>query len=347
MKELIVTGGSVAYTTQTSFDAIASMSTAGELGFFNADNGNLVPSGTDIFSNYNTILPVIGRAAKGKVIAGGVIHQPININTLSVQYQAYTAPAAKISILGHANATYLSTLYGSMNVTHTLTTNEIGKYLTVRVINLDLPMEEQNRVTTYQYLIQVGDTSWDALTTNIFTKLVAVINADSNRIVQAATIATAGTQIDGIAFTSRVDGNGHYPNFGVVGDDLLSNATTIEYYDTTHTIIDGAINAFYSNGAAYIAPYVGGIGTPAQLNDIALEATIEDGKENALFLEEYMWKVGAVVGQTSTYDLFFLQWSNSDNGAVSIAKPKLTQELVIAVPASDANVAILKNMFKL
>jgi hypothetical protein len=348
MKEFIVTAASAGYGTAATFDNIAA-APVGSIAFYNGGiagsvaNGALIPSGTSLFTSYDTILPVIGRAANSNYAAMGIAHQPIDMNSLVVTYAAYVAPVGKIMIIGGSNSTYTASAVGSFNIPTTLTTVQVGNPITIRVINTNLPMEEQNRVSTYSYTILASDTSYDiASATNIYYKLAAVINADTNAIVTAAPIQDGSSHYCGIVLTAATAG----VDFEAVGDDLLANADIIEYFNASNILLDNVVTANAPQGS-YLLANSNGNGTVAQLQDWELNAWIEDGKENSLYLEQYMWQLGSSLVTGTTYDLFLLTWNspNITNANIDIKATRIKQELVIAVPHSDALVAILRTMF--
>lgn len=334
MKEIIITKGSVAYTTQTSFDDIASVAD-GAIGFFD-ESGNLIASGTPLFGQYNKVIPVIGRAAVGNVALKGVVKQVIDIPSLVATYSAYVAPVKKIMVLGYATAAEAGSTAGGYHApVTTVTSAEVGKVVSVEIVNKNKAMEDQTRYSFYEELVLSSDVGNNIGT--VVNRLITKINADANRIVDAVAVANPNTGTKFTAVTAGVD-------YAAIGGGLLIDATQIEYYSATQILIDNVVS---TNTPGTIVANNNGVGTPAQVAAMELDCTTEEGNENSLYLQQYMYKYPSAVVAGATYDLFHLSWKTPDTGNVVVHSNNLTQELIIAVPASDANVAILKTMLGL
>ena len=132
-----------------------------------------------------------------------------------------TAAVAAVKCLGSTVAAG-SPNY-SLNYPATLT---VGSVVGVGVIDLSLPTDDNRRYKEYEHTVVSGDVMTGDGASNVITKLIARINADTNKVVNVAANKDGSANITGIKFTAKTAGKDFMIyRFG----DVLQNADICEY----------------------------------------------------------------------------------------------------------------------
>ncbi len=192
------------------------------------------------------------------------IRRSVEINRKSFSFTKRGAvdPVASVKCLG-ANAT---AAHGSLNLPSSLS---VGDTVGCTVVDKMKNHEDNSRYSNYSFAVTTGDLLTGTTAANIIVKLVALINADSNGIVTAATLDD-GTDADGISFTADTAGY----DFAVAKmDGVLKDADILEYKDLNGVYTVGLTNTVVAN--------VTGTGTYAQAIAAEKDSSIREGETNA------------------------------------------------------------------
>ena len=220
--------------------------------------------------------------------AGGLKTTPIITKAQATCVtKAYVAPVARIVMIGNQTD-------GGTTYSYNLPSLSAGQVAGIIVTDTSKPMHELSRNRTYEYTLGYGDTE-----ATITAALIAKVNADSLRIVNAAVTYTNGT--DGFKVTGITAGK----LFTVSPIGIFQNADI----------------AITTNGAL-------GHGTVAQIQAYEKEALSIEGKANGRYDE--LFTQASVVNTTKTYATYTIQY------VVPTLRPhntsnNWTAELVIAV----------------
>ena len=192
--------------------------------------------------------------------------------------QAYVAPVAKV-----------------MTINNSISGIEVGKQYGFIVTDLTKPQHQLSRNRTYIYTAVSGATE-----STINAALIALVNADSNRVVNA----TSGTDIILTAITA---GN----NFQVsLFGDLRGQASIAQ---TTANVL--------------------GSGTAAQMIAYEKECNLERGDANYNKSDKLFFTAVSEVSSTGTYDLYTIRY-NTPGLRPTILNENPYQELVVALLVS-------------
>lgn len=235
----------------------------------------------------------------------GIMHTPIIDKTkCTITKQAYTAPVAKVMTL--------ATLINSVTV---VASDTVGITVTSKDVNTfgKRPYEKTYWCTN----VLAGQTG-----ANLAANLVAVINADADRLVTAST--TSG---DNLVLTSRVAGRDFHA--GRCGLALTANPGT-SFAVTTANVI--------------------GTGTVAHIQALEKSAIARDMSQNVnAVVGATPYTVTSQIDTTKTYDLYTLLYEITDSRGMGYDGRKWG-EVVIAVDSAltaAANYNIMQTMTNL
>lgn len=248
---------------------------------------------------------------------------------------AYVAPVAKIMTIGAGDATETGF---TLNPPSTVT---VGMNFGVSVIDIDkvATWTYLEAVKNYNYQAKAGDiaTGTSALT-NVYLKLMAVINADPNRLVNV-TSKTLGANIAGLVFTAI-----NYVNFGLgIATGELNGANVVEAVNSakTQAIVDGvyydanttvtlATKSGVGAGVLVVAvPFNQGTGTSAQVLELESDCTTEDGNTDRQTAHT-TWEIPSSVVSGTQYTVYTIVYKIPNVNTKHTAEPVL-QVLNIAV----------------
>lgn len=291
MKELlIVNNDTYAHNTVTGADAIASLS-AGSIAVFD-ESGTLVdPANPNAALTGDRVYMAVGLSG-----AAPYLTSLINRATFEYNTAAYVAPVAKIMYIGEDAAGA-----GTFN----LPTLAAGQVATLVIWDKSKSHEETNKASrVYSHVMVAGSLTDLAMVTG----LIAAINADTDRIVNAAAVTTDnGIKLTGI--TAGVD-------FTVTPQDILANAKITR--QTSHLF---------------------GTGTPTQISGAELQALVRRGKQNSFLYTNELWSLPSNLESDKTYGVIVCNWKNATEDALQISQPTYKKELIIAIEATKTTVA--------
>lgn len=219
--------------------------------------------------------------------AGGLKTTPIITKSQATCVKkAYTAPVARIVMIGNQTD-------GGTTYSYNLPSLSAGQVAGIVVTDNSKPVHEVNRNRSYEYTLSYGDTE-----ATITAALIAKVNADTQRIVNAA-----------VTYTDAEDG---FKVTGITAGKLFT-VSPIGIFQNTDIVIT-------TNGAL-------GHGTVAQIQAAEKEALSIEGKANGRYDE--LFTQASVVNTTKTYTTYTI------NYVVPTLRPhntdsNWTAELVIA-----------------
>ena len=181
-------------------------------------------------------------------------------------YLAAVAAVAKIVFIGNQAS-------GGTTYSLNLPTLSEGDLASITVINVEKPLGTLQREKTYTYEVKAGDDAGD-----IVAGLIAIVNADTNRIVNAAVAYANAT--DGFKLTAITAGK----NFQVGIGGVLRNANVTDQADGVENTV--------------------GQGTPAQIKDLEKFDMVERGLDNGVMTELVSWT--SDVNNAKTYNVLTL-----------------------------------------
>lgn len=314
MRQLLVTKGTIDYGLST---ATGDISGANQLDLL-AD-GSLVcleSDGTFVDDTTPNVTKAAILFALGRTTNGPLVTPLIDIASMAYKKTAYTAPAAKVMVIGsttNAGTTYNCNLPSSPTV---------GTVATLTVVDESKPFDHRDRERTYEYQVKTGDTA-----ATVEVALIAKINADSLRIVNA--LEVDATNHDGFKLTGITAGK----NFNVACGGILVNADVLGYNEIINAGTAG-ITAGATTGLALAAPWVPGFGTSAQIAEIELDYSTELGNTGLQAQGNNLFNLRSRVVSGATYVTYIITWI-TPNDNILIPKPNMTQMLMIAVPSGD------------
>lgn len=317
MRDLII-GKDIAYALSTAGGTIAGswaadLLTDGGIAIVDNDGALIAHNAASITAPYVHILTKTGTTSKTSF--------PLVKGLTKYSKLAYAAPAAPIKFIG-SDVNESAGDY-SFNLPATLT---VGSVVGFGIINKSLPQEDTRRHKEYSYTVVSGDVMTGSGSNNIFTKLIAIVNADPNGIVTAAAhLHDVAGNIDGIKLTSNTAG----VDFGIYRiSGVLQDADIVEY-----ELVNGSYDASATNGTAYSA----GVGTVAHIQELLKATASRDGNNQYMMFSDLLYSGGSqiVAGTTYTTYVFTTEVVNTDSISQSNKPP---MELVIAVPSGSAAV---------
>jgi len=317
-RDIFISKADVAYGAGLTLDTdgfwTADAMTLGSIAIFNEDQS--VVDGTagvvagDITGDYIYIGAMTNAGMKFSV--------PIPRSTFKYTKKAYVAPVAAVKVLGAtADASY-----GSLNLPSSLS---VGDTVAVAIIDRTKEHWDTSRVHLYNFAVTSGDLLTGTTSANIIAKLVALINADSNRVVTAA-VLDDGADADGISFTARIAGN----DFDIViMDGVLKDADVLEYKSLNRTYTAALTNTVVANNP--------GQGTYAQVVAAELESNIGDGYHNTLIQNKYEWLVTSNAASAGTYTTYSINFTPPTDSPLS-KEVGFKQSIQIFVPSGETGV---------
>lgn len=244
-------------------------------------------------------------------------------NGFSYSKQAYVAPVKSKKFLGSDTAGSAGSY--SLNLPTSLS---VGDTVGIAIIDKSKPMEDLTGTKIYSFSVISGDLLTLTTSKNIIAKLVALINADTTRIVDATALNDA-TNNDGIQFLAKTAGIdfavAHIDGSSTTKASILADADIVEYLK-----VNGAYDATSTNGVANNP----GQGTYAQISALEAEYSSREGNQGSNFLTNEMFNVAskAVVGET--YVLYTLHFTPAnDDDLIKHNRPNQICEL--AIPSSE------------
>jgi len=337
MRRLLIGLAAAGYSTGVAagvwqIDSLAD----GSLAFFEND-GTLIDGTTPVITQDSVFV------ALGRTTVGAERSVLIDRGTLSYNKYAYLAPRAKIMVHGD-DGTGAATL-GKL-VFPTIVAGQTYGYV---ITDNSKPVETTSRTKIYPYTAITGDTA-----TTILTKVVALINADTTRVCNAAILSTnLGVSFTGI--TAGVDFKAlPYMEMktlvaGMVVEGIGAGGAATSaiidgvFYSATTTI---TLTVKYGHSPVLLVQsgYVGE-GTAAEIKATELEYSPEQGNINAWRMINELWKVPSRVVTGQTYTCYVIEWI-APNTNVNIGQldgnPK--QTLVLAIPVGDAMITAVDNI---
>jgi len=310
MRDLII-GKNVAYALSTATGVIAGswasdLLTDGAIAIVD-DTGTIVAHDAANLTG----IPYVNLLTKSGTLSKTSF--PLYAGKTKYSKQAYVAPVAKVMALGSEEASAAGN--NSLNLPATLS---VGDVIGIGVVNLSLPVENTSRYKEYTVTAVSGDLLTGNGSSNIITKLVAKINADANRIVEAVAHEDGSDNNDGIKFTSKTAGQvfGLYHVDGILKDADISIITDVTL----------------------------GSGTVADILALHKATKSRDGDNSYRTDNDIMFSGASqiVAGTTYTTYVFTTEVPNTDAISQSNKPP---MELVIAVPSgSSAVIAAIDNL---
>ena len=197
--------------------------TAGGIAIFNSDQS--VVDGTATVSASDLTGSSIYIGAMG--VNGFKSSIEIPRSNFSYTKRDYVAPVAAIKCLGN-NETGDD---GSLNLPSSIS---VGDTVGVTIRDRSKGHEDTSAIIDYSFAVTTGDLITGTGVSNIITKLVALVNGNSNSVVTAAVLSD-GSDADGIKFTAKTAGM----DFDVIRmDGVLKDADVLEYKEINHTYLD-------------------------------------------------------------------------------------------------------------
>jgi len=183
-------------------------------------------------------------------------------------------------------------------------------------------MEDETALEIYSIPVQSGDVLTGTGADNIVVKLLAEVTKNPLSVVTGAVVAT-GADADGILFTAKEAGN----DFAVMlMAGLLQDADIFEFH-----IKNGALDG---TAETPLVQYVKGEGTPDQIRECELNASLRDGNTNTQLLTKHMWSVPSAVQDGIEYDQQVLgHVSNMSDAIMRENNPQ--QTLTVAGQTAD------------
>lgn len=198
--------------------------------------------------------------------AGGLKTTPIITKAQATCVKkAYVAPVARIVEIGNRTD-------GGTTYSYNLPSLSAGQVAGIVVTDTSKPVHEVNRNRMYEYTLGYGDTE-----ATITAALIAKVNADANRIVNAAVTYAGAT--DGFKVT------------GITAGKLFTVSPI--------GIFQSADIGITTNGAL-------GHGTVAQIQAFEKDALVVEGKANGRYDE--LFTQASVVNTTKTYITYNIQY---------------------------------------
>ena len=300
MKHCLI-GLNAVYAAKNGGGVIADMSEINDLAddavaVFDAA-GNLVDNAIPVITG-DFVHFAVGRpsAQGGALVISNVQRQDFTSEVATVP----SAATNKIMFVGAA-----TTEGGDFNLP-TLVDNDEAIII---VENLSKKFDDNSR--TQRYTMPVMSTDTEA---TIVAGLVAIINADPNRIVLAADSGAAlGIQFDGIS----------NQDFRAIGLGVLSNTDITEY-----TLRNGVYNAALTADSTEFSV---GVGTPAQVSELEYDAMINRGHSSSYRPYPGLFNVDSLVSNNNIYHIYQCTFVNHRMNNSTFASKPFRQSLAICI----------------
>jgi len=233
----------------------------------------------------------------------------IDIDSLTYNKQAYTAPVAKIMWVGYDGVGAYD-----LNIVSPVTSGQVAS---VDIINKEVGHEDSSRVVTVEYVVQDGDTE-----TTIQANLVTAINADA-RAAAIVTAATEGAAVGslGIKFTAATAGN----DFTVIPSGIIEDADVLQYHN-----VNGTYDGTYETATATVKGY----GTAAQILSLETDYSTHEGNPNSNWMRGELYSKDSNVVSSGTYTTYTLMWREQSNNDL-VNEPNVQKTLIIAIPSGE------------
>lgn len=278
----------------------------GAVAFFQTDGALIDATGSNFTDPMGMVYMARGRASGVQPIKTHMI----DVRTLKVEKKAYNAPVPEMERIGYDGAST-----GSLNTPSPLVVGSIAGVI-VQIVSRENPKFEDRR--RYDYTLVTGDTV-DTLT----TALVALVNADADNHLLAATAGTGATR--SITFTA--DSGEYYIN--IVPTGILENADRHQ---------DGATGSTQGER---------GWGTAAMVlaleNKFKANLGISDTRRKTPGMDAYVSQVNT----SGTYLTYCLTWTNEAMVSQSFNKAghKTMNAIICVPPAHTTLVSVLDAIF--
>lgn len=182
---------------------------------------------------------------------------------------------------------------GTQGALNNPTITGVDQELSIKIIDTTPGLRTMGAVDKqeiYRYSIKVktGDTI-----NTLITALIAKINADTNRIVDALVV---GSQV-GVKLTAIGVGT----TFAIAVDGILVNATIEQPEGTTAALIGNSIAMTF------------GEGTAAQITAMEDAFSVERGNTSRLYLSNLYYSNQSLVTSGSVYDQYSIWWNGRKN----------------------------------
>lgn len=320
MREIIISKASATYasTGVVGRHKIAALD-EGSLVCFNPDNTVLDPIAPVPTGDY------VQFAIGGTASRGAIVTQQIWRDGLSWEKMAYNAAVAKVMYLG-GDTVAGDTAGTTLNLPAAIAVGDVyGVYVTDR----SKPTWDMTRTKYYSFTAIASSTLTAKILPNIITQLIAVINADANRIVNAVVMDGGGADATGIQFTGITAGI----DFAISKDDQkLKDATVSEY-----KILAGTWDNSYTTPPT---EHERGEGSAVEIAAVEKDFSTEKGFVDGIALETLFYSHPSSVVTGETYILYVLKFKTPDS-SILIREDNPIQELIIVCPDGDAVVAIM------
>ncbi len=285
----------------------------GAIAIFN-DAGKVIDpaaAATDLADQKRLRIAVGGSTALLTKLSKTIVRENVNYN-----YKTYSPPVKQRLFIGDD-----ATGAFDLNLPTTLVVGTVLGIVIKSVKDGNLNLVTNARFS-YEYKVKSGDTK-----ASIAASIAALINAETERIVNATVIGTTytGIRLDAVNFDDII---------GVQVTGILSNAPIKTAY---------GVNGTYSANA--FAMYEGS-GTYAQVLQAEKDAMFFEGKSSINFLETDMFSFAPVADAASTYVIYTINWQYTKRYPAS-SQPAVEQYLQIAVPTSGTQIANLNTIFAL
>lgn len=254
--------------------------------------------------------------ALGRTTGGPKLSRWIDRKSMKWTKTAYTAPAAKVMVLG-TNVDTVTTY--NLNLPSVIVEFDIAG---VRLVDLDKPVYDTTRYIDAEVTMRGGETA-----TQVVAKVIAAMNADA----KFSSLVTAA-QIDadnGISITGKTAGF----NFSLEPYGILSDADVLAYNEIVRAGTVG-LNAGPASITTVVVALEKGKGTPADITALELEASTYSGNANSNYRPSEKWSVPTRVVSTETYVQYIITWTTPNDNEL-VPKQNMQQELCIAVPSGD------------
>jgi hypothetical protein len=236
---------------------------------------------------------------------------PIWKDGFSYSKQVYVAPVAAIKVLGNDDTR------GSLNLPSSLV---VGTTVGVGIVDLSKSMEDTRRYKEYSFTVLSGDLLTGLTTRNIIQKLIVIINADPNRVVNAVIVDDA-TDATGITFTAITAGN----DFNIYNiEGVLQSADVVSYKMLNNTYTASITTPEVAN--------VTGSGTAAQILKEWNATKSRDGNQGYMKFGDLLYSDTTNYSSTATYTTYRLTTKPPNTDEISVQNNP-AMDLIIAVPS--------------
>lgn len=314
----IIIGKNVAYAAKIGGGTIADYKevgslAAGAIAVFASESNTLLTAANVVASMADKkgvyIAVGSGDATKGADLT-------IIAKRLGTDYrkQAYVAPVKVFKVIGEGATNGGATPPGDLNEPATLV---VGDEAFIRITDTTPGVITTNtHIKRYSYTVRTGDTI-----AIVVAALVAAINADTDSIVTASDIASAG-----IGLVAKNFG----VNFAISLDGILINST-----------IDEAENPLSVSDAIAINY---GKGTYAQVAQLEALFSPQQGNTNKVYQPSLWWTKAAKADSAATYDTYVISWMGTKERTVSASLSTVAHEIIVAMPPAATQQAAFESV---